>query len=93
MLFVINNVDINMREKVQEAIKDGKVHHNQKIYPLKWDKRQNQNPKQKFTLKKGAYKKNKIVVTAQKENSIDVDMHKDIDTIETDMGKYLDVRK
>lgn len=88
MEFRLNKIDTSLRQKINDATKEGKVHGKSDV---KVDKDKNREEKQKFDLKKyGKQIDNKITVSAIKD---DQNSKCDVITNDNSKGKLIDVRK
>lgn len=91
MEYKLNKIDTEIRQKVNEASKAGKVHRNKetlKVQKDKKDKNQNKNKKQE-EKNKGDVKK--ITVDGIKKTEIEVDAFKTKEDLK--QGKFLDTKR
>lgn len=92
MNFLLNKIDTDIRRKVYDKTKDGKVHKKEKINIYKdSDKNKERNFKDLIEEKQGK----KIIVNAVKEQEVDIEIRaeKDSDTIKSLNGTFIDIRK
>lgn len=101
MEYKLNKIDMELRERINDATSEEKIHRKKEIQRVKGkknDDRKNENSKEeaKFVLPKRPLKGSKIIVTSLKDNdnSIDVDAIKEnTETSIIDKGNFLDVRR
>lgn len=92
MNFLLNKIDTDIRRKVYDKTKDGKVHKKEKINIYKdSDKNKKRNFKELVEEKQGK----KIIVNGVKEQKVDIEIkaEKDSDIIKSLNGTFIDVRK
>lgn len=90
--YKLNKIDTDLRRKVQEITREGKVHGYKrfnKIDKYREEGEQKKNKDFKETFKK--YNKNKILVDAVKSSDISVDSSKDAEDLS--VGRFLDIKK
>lgn len=93
MEFKLNKIDTDIRQRINDATKEGKVHGKEDIHV---NKDKNQNNKPKFQLpKQGTRKKaSDIIVQASKEEEkeLKVSAENENDAMKP-LGRFIDVRK
>lgn len=95
MEFKINKIDMEIRQRINDKRKEGKVHSNgnvkiNKVNSDKDDNSRNDRFEQVMSkLKKGK----KIIVQATKSESLEVEAFKDNKVSLEDIGIYLDTKK
>lgn len=97
----MNNIDMDARVKIDDSIKTQKIHHNEKVQPLKKEKKdRNSNnfnsERQKSNDKKFvvvAYKDSKTTVKAIEVEAFKQDDGINHNDVKNDKGKFLDIRK
>lgn len=97
MDFRINKIDPEVRQRIQDVTKDGKVHNKINLRTDK-DKKKNRDKDNKSfeeeLEKLGSGAKAKIVVNAQKIEEIEVEAYRDEENQkETEIGLIIDIRK
>lgn len=92
MEYRLNKIDTDLRQKINNATREGLVHGTKNI---EVNKDKPHEKKQKKNYKLEHYDKNKkLIVEAIKTENIDVDAFKEkIETEEGSKGVYLDVKK
>lgn len=103
MEYILNKVDMEVRERVNQSTEEHRVHPKGEIQPVKkYDKNKKQNHKnndkedKKFVIPKDKLKNSKIVITAVKGNKIVIDAELDKDNDPSKVmqkGNYLDIRR
>lgn len=94
MEFKINKIDVEVRERVNEKTKGGKVHSKETI-KINKDSQNEEDHREEFkdVLSKKKNIKKKIVVQARKDEKTVTDTFKDENDDTSKIGKFLDVRK
>jgi len=94
MEFRLNKIDTELRQIVNEATKEGKVHGNKEISTIDKDGRQgkqeNENDFKKHLDEK---KEKKIVVEAIKVKEIDIEATKEDSISDSTFGRFLDTKR
>jgi broad specificity polyphosphatase/5'/3'-nucleotidase SurE len=92
MEYKLNKIDTDLRQKINDAAREGKVHGAKNI-AINKDKQQEEKKNKNCKLKQ--YNKNdKLIVNAVKTQNVEVNAFKDnIETNEFPKGVYLDVKK
>lgn len=106
MEYILNKIDMEVRERVNQSTEEHRVHPKGEIQSVKkydGDKQKNQNNKnndneddKEFIIPKGKLKNSKIVVTAVKSNKIVIDAELDKTSSKDEAvqtGNYLDIRR
>lgn len=98
MEYRLNKIDMELRERINEATSEKKIHRKNEIQGISNNNEKNHNgeKKKKFVLPDKDFKDNKILITAEKNEkiSIDVDAFRDnCNVLDPDRGSFLDVRK
>jgi hypothetical protein len=96
MEFKINKIDMEIRQRINDKRKEGKVHSNGnvKINKVNSDKNDNsRNDKFEDIMSKIKKGKKKIIVQATKSETLEVEAFKDNKVSLEDMGIYLDTKK
>lgn len=96
MEFKINKIDMEIRQRINDKRKEGKVHSNGnvKINKVNPDKDDNsRNDKFQQVMSKLKKNKKKITVQAVKDDSLEVEAFKDEIMGYEDKGEYLDIKK
>jgi hypothetical protein len=95
MEYKLNKIDPELRERVNEITKEGKVHSKQNIIISKDKKEKNKKNNRDFKSELIQYdaKGKKLTVNAYKTQSSDVEAFRDEDEKDTSKGIFLDVRK
>lgn len=101
MEYRLNKIDMELRERINEATSENKIHRKNQIQRIKGkksDDRKNEGSSQykKFVIPENSTKGKKIMITSVKDinKHIDVEAIKDEnETNTTDRGSFLDVRK
>jgi hypothetical protein len=94
--FRLNKIDPDVRQKINEATKEGKIHSKGSFLQVSKDANQkNGNGKESFKEKFQKYdKKSKIVIKAMKVQHIEVNGYIDDEEEKvTTRGMFLDIRK
>ena len=101
--FRLNKIDTNLRQLVNDATKEGKVHSKQAITVNKdkdqekgqEEKKKEKNSKEKFNLSKYSGIGRKIIVEAVKIENVEVEATKDeaAASENTYKGRFIDFRK
>jgi hypothetical protein len=88
----LNKIDTDLRQKINDAAKSGKVHGAKNITV---DKDKNKKNNEQKGNNSGSYKKlNKLIVDASKVENIQVDAFKESSqTKDKTKGNYLDIKK
>lgn len=91
MEYRLNKIDTDLRQKINDATKEGKVHGAKNIAISK-DKPNEQSQKQTYRFK--VYDKNKrLVVEAKKVETIEIDAYKDKGDIKkSEKGIFFDTK-
>lgn len=92
MEYKLNKIDTDLRQRVNDAVKEGRVHSTKNIAVNK-DKKEEKKEKKNYNFK--SYSKDKkIVVNAVKSENIEVDAFKeDVKENDSFRGSYIDVKK
>lgn len=95
MEYKLNKIDSELRQRVNEATKAGKIHTKQNIIISKdkQEKKRNDSRDFKSELTKYSAKGKKLTVNAYKTQSSDVEASRDSDEDDASKGIFLDVRK
>lgn len=95
MEYKLNKIDTELRQRVNEITKEGKVHSKQNILISKDKKEQNKKNSRDFKSELIKYdaKGKKLTVNAYKTQSSDVEAFRDEDEEDVSKGIFLDVRK
>jgi hypothetical protein len=101
MEYKLNKIDTELRQRVNEATKDGKIHSKQNLIinkdkKDKKDKKDNSGQREKFKsmLEKYDGKGKKLTINAFKSQSGDVEVYRDEEqSDDTSCGIFIDVRK
>ncbi|MFT8313951.1 MAG: hypothetical protein ABF633_06795 [Clostridium sp.] len=96
MEFRLNKIDVEIRQRINEKRKEGKVHSNGNVKINKVNSDKNDNSRDdKFEQVMSKFKKGKkkIIVQAVKSESLEVDAFKDSKVSLEDIGIYLDTKK
>jgi hypothetical protein len=97
MDYRLNQIDMELRERINEATSEGRVHRKDSVQGANNKNERNKNgEKKKFVLEDKMSKDSKIEIEAVKveETSIDVDAVRDNCNIsDPDRGSFLDIRK
>lgn len=96
MEFKINKIDMEIRQRINEKRKEGKVHSNGnvKINKVRFDKDDNsRNDKFEQIMSKIKKGKKKIIVQATKSEDLEVEAFKEGKVSLEDIGIYLDTKK
>lgn len=93
MEYRLNKIDTELRQIVNDSIKEGKVHGNKELARVNKDReKKGQHPNQNFKKELAKYKvKKKIFVDAIKVKNIDVDASKE--GINLTQGRFLDTKR
>lgn len=92
MEYILNKIDPNLRQKVNDASKEGVVHGTKSILINK-DKQQEPKKKKDYKLQKYSNEK-KLLVDAVKTEKVEIDAFKEnTDSKNDSKGIYLDVKK
>lgn len=99
--YILNKVDMEVRERVNQSTEEHRVHPKGEIQSVKKynkDKQEKQNSKddKKLVIPKSKLKNSKIVITAVKSNKIVVDAELDKTNPKGEAvqkGNYLDIRR
>lgn len=93
MNFLLNKIDTDLRRKVFERTRDGKVHRKSQIYIYK-DTEKNKKKTFEDYIKEDIDKK-KIIIEATRdvEPNIKIEAEKEADKIIAPYGSFLDVKK
>ncbi|MCY6483660.1 hypothetical protein OW763_04750 [Clostridium aestuarii] len=92
MEYKLNKIDIELRQRVHDATKKGKIHGNKDLNKIDKDKREHKkeeregNFKEKLAKQK---KKKKITVDAVKAENVNIEAFKE----EVSAGKFLNIKK
>lgn len=92
MEYRLNKIDTDLRQKVNDMTKEGKVHSKKEIKISKDKGGQEENKNFKEVYKKVDKKKVKICVDATKKEDLGIEAEKDRDE-NSPKGIFLDVRK
>lgn len=95
MEYKLNKIDTELRQRVNEITKEGKVHSKQNILISKDKKEQKKKNSKDFKSELIKYdaKGKKLTVNAYKTQSSDVEAFRDEDEEDASIGIFLDVRK
>lgn len=96
MEFKINKIDMEIRQRINDKRKEGKVHSNGnvKINKVNSDKNDNsRNDKFEQIMSKIKKGKKKIIVQATKSEILEVEAYKENGENYDDVGIYLDTKK
>ncbi|AGK97792.1 hypothetical protein [Clostridium pasteurianum] len=96
MEFKINKIDMEIRQRINDKRKEGKVHSNGnvKINKVNSDKNDNsRNDKFEQIMSKIKKGKKKIIVQATKSETLEVEAFKDNNMSDDEKGRYLDIKK
>jgi abortive infection bacteriophage resistance protein len=94
MEFRLNKIDTELRQVVNEATKEGKVHGNKEVSTINKDGRQNkQDDKNNFKKQLDEKKEKKIVVEAVKTKEIDIEASKEDSIPNLTFGRFLDTKR
>ena len=94
MEFRLNKIDTELRQVVNEAAKEGKVHGNKEIANINKDAKQNkQEDKKSFKRQLDEKKEKKIVIEAIKVKEIDIDASKEDSIADLKFGRFLDTKR
>lgn len=91
MEFRLNKIDTELRQVVNKATQEGKVHGNKEISTIDKDAKQNKQDNKK-NFKKQLEEK-KIVVEATKPKEIDIDASKEDSMPNLTYGRFLDTKR
>lgn len=93
MEYRLNKIDTDLRQKINDAAKEGKVH-GAKGIAISKDKPKEQKQKGKETYKSQSYDKNKkLLVDATKAENIEVEAYKeDKDIKNASLGAFIDTK-
>lgn len=96
MEYRLNKIDMDVRQKVNDATKEGKVHSKGNFLKVSKDANQKNGNKEEFNKEKFQRydKEKKIIVKAFKANNVEIDgyLNKEEEKITT-RGMFLDTRK
>jgi hypothetical protein len=92
MEYRLNKIDINLRQRINDSTKEGKVHNSQNVLINK-DKKEEKKEKKDYKLDR--YSKNKkLIVDAIKTENIEIEAYKEnSEAQELNKGSILDVKK
>jgi hypothetical protein len=91
MEYRLNKIDTDLRQKINDAAKSGKVHGAKNISV---EKDKNEESKEQKDNYSSSYKKNKLIVDASKVENIQVEAFKESSqTKDKTKGNYLDIKK
>lgn len=94
MEFRLNKIDTELRQIVNEATKEGKVHGNKKVSNIDKDGRQNnQDDKNSFEKHLDEKREKKVVVDAIKVKEIDIEATKENSKSDSSFGRFLDTKR
>lgn len=94
MEFRLNKIDTEIRQILNEATKEGKVHGNKEISNIDKDGKQNkQEDKNNFKKQLDEKKEKKIVVEAIKVKEIDIEASKEGSISDLTFGRFLDIKR
>lgn len=92
MEYRLNKIDTDLRQKVNNITKEGKVHASQNI-TINKDKREENKEHKNLELKR-YNKSKKLAVDAVKVSDIEIEAFKEsADITNKDKGKFIDVKK
>lgn len=90
MEFKLNKIDTDLRNKINEAAKEGKVHTKDRKLNINKDK-DSQGEKQKFYLSSKKKQENKFSVEAVKSENINIEAFAEEDEKDNNVkGRFLD---
>ncbi len=94
MEFRLNKIDTELRQIVNDATKEGKVHGNKEVSNINKDGRQNnQEDKDNFKKKLDGKREKKVVVDAIKVKEIDIEASKKETISDLTFGRFLDIKR
>lgn len=94
MEFRLNKIDTELRQAVNDAIKEGKVHGNKEVSTIDKDGKQNkQDYKNNFKKQLDEKKEKKILIEAIKVKEIDIEASKEDSTLDSTFGRFLDIKR
>ncbi|WMJ81306.1 hypothetical protein RBU49_03350 [Clostridium sp. MB40-C1] len=102
MEYRLNKIDTELRQIVNDATKEGKVHGNKGVAKVGKDKKEQSNNKNKQHKKKDEeeferelkkYSNGKILVDAVKTNEVEVDAFKGKEAEDSLHGRFLDTKR
>jgi uncharacterized protein YcbK (DUF882 family) len=92
MEFRLNKIDPDLRQKINDAAREGKVHGTKNI-AINKDKQQESKKNKDYKLEQYD-KNNKLVVDAVKTENVEINAFKEkVEADEASKGVYLDVKK
>lgn len=92
MEYKLNKIDTELRQLVNDATKEGKVHGNKETYKVNKDKKERNKKEYSEELKKELekQKKKKIVVDAVKVQTVKVEAVRSKESKDLSSGRFLD---
>lgn len=94
MEFRLNKIDTELRQVVNDATKEGKVHGNKGISKIDKDAKQNkQEDKKNFKRQLDEKKEKKVVVAAIKVKEINIEASREDSIPDLTYGRFLDIKR
>lgn len=93
MEFRLNKIDTELRKQVNDAAKEGKVHSKKSVYIAKDKKGRKSSYSQSSNDSTKKYSNKRLLVDANKTETVDVDGYIDEENENISKGIIIDVRK
>lgn len=92
MEFKLNKIDTDIRQRINDATKEGRVHGKEDIQ-VNRDKNQENKPKFQLPEKNAKKKFSDLVIEASKEKDKDVKIDAENEDSSSVLGRFIDIRK